>query len=123
MSRIATRIRGYVNDPTVSDRYGAWGALRPDQRRQIRELCDTCDMFEKVADELFKQSGWISVDERLPDKYGDYICCTQKGTIWQLTYNPKYKLFNVSYDNVENAMDVTYWMPFPQAPKMKGGTK
>lgn len=117
MSRIATRIRGYVNDPTVSDRYGAWGALRPDQRRQIRELCDTCDMFEKVADELVKQSGWISVDERLPDKYGDYICCTRKGTIWQLTYNPKYKLFNVSYDNVENAMDVTHWMPLPEAPK------
>lgn len=68
-----------------------------------------------------KRSEWISVEERLPDKYGDVICCTRNGTIWQLTYNPTYKLFNVSYDNVENAMDVTHWMPLPEPPKMKGG--
>lgn len=82
--------------------------------------------FECMANAIInngyrKQSEWISVNERLPDKYGDYICCTQKGTIWQLTYNPKYKLFNVSHDNVENAMNVTHWMPFPEAPK--GGTE
>jgi hypothetical protein len=76
---------------------------------------------DKIYNAGYRKQEWISVDERLPDKYGDYICCTRKGTIWQLTYNPKYKLFNVSHDNVENAMDVTHWMPFPQAPKMKGG--
>jgi len=52
MSEISTRIREYVNDPTVSDHYGEWGALRADQRRQIRELCDTCDMYEKAADSI-----------------------------------------------------------------------
>ncbi len=66
---------------------------------------------------------WISVEDRLPDKYGDVICFTRKGTIWQVTYNPTYKLFNVSYDNVENAMDVTHWMPLPQPPEMKGGAE
>ncbi len=88
--------------------------------------CENCDLgdhiikLHKKIDRLkakIKQSEWISVEDRLPDKYGDVICCTRKGTIWQLTYNPTYKLFNVSYDNVENAMDVTHWMPLPEPPK------
>ncbi len=29
---------------------GAWGILRPDQRRQIRALCDACDSYESAAD-------------------------------------------------------------------------
>jgi hypothetical protein len=69
MSRIADKIRAYVNDLSVSDNFGAWGALRPDQRRQIRQLCDTCDMSERTADELAgKGREWISVDDRLPQK-------------------------------------------------------
>ena len=52
MSETSTRIREYVNDLSVADYFGAWGALRPDQRRQIRELCDLCDMFEQTADKL-----------------------------------------------------------------------
>ena len=52
MSEISERIRAYVNDPTVAGDYGAWGALRPDQRGQIRALCDLCDAFERIADTL-----------------------------------------------------------------------
>lgn len=79
--------------------------------------CDALKYAERAVEAGYVKQEWISVDEALPDKYGDFICCTRRGTIWQLTYNPKYKLFNVSHDNVENAMDVTHWMPFPQAPK------
>lgn len=89
MSRIATRIRGYVNDPSVSDHYGEWGALRPDQRRQIRELCDTCDMFEKAADELAKQSEghWISKEEaELMDRFDlAYTCSVCGHCDWDCT--------------------------------------
>ncbi len=56
MSLISDRIREYVTDLSVSNHYGSWGALRPDQRRQIRELCDACDMFEKTADEFFAEN-------------------------------------------------------------------
>lgn len=205
MSEIADKIRAYVNDTTVSDHYGDWGILRRDQRILIRKLCDTCDMFERAADELARKqiedqsevlyggrreggkrfaemcakafenaeahpenyddmfagyendlnkavaliecqkqeivsltiinkayglavkrlaaerSEWISVGERLPEEYGDVICYTAQGSIIQLVYNPKYRLFNVSFDNVECAMNVTHWMPLPEAPKMKGG--
>ena len=50
MSEISTRIRKLVDDPTVSEIYGAWGILQPIQRNQIRQLCDTCDAFEKALD-------------------------------------------------------------------------
>ena len=53
MSELSTRIRKLVNDPTVSEVYGAWGMLQPIQRKQIREVCDTCDNFESTADDLY----------------------------------------------------------------------
>ena len=53
MSEISSKVRGFVNDYSVSDHFGAWGILRADQRRTIRKLCDTCDMFEETADKLY----------------------------------------------------------------------
>ena len=92
---------------------------------EFQKLSDAGHEAEFLGDvvKMLKQSEWISVDERLPEKYGDVLCHTRKGAIWQVTYNPKYRLFNVSYDNVENAMDVDYWMPLPEPPKMKGGAE
>ena len=83
------------------------------------DLCH--DVSETCYNAGYRKSEWISVDERLPENYGEYICCTGHKTIMQLVYNPKHRLFNVSYDNVECAMKVTHWMPLPEAPKMKGG--
>jgi hypothetical protein len=53
MSEISSKVREYVNDCSVSDHYGKWGILRREQRKIIRKLCDTCDMFEKSADKLY----------------------------------------------------------------------
>ena len=53
MSEISSKVREFVNDYSVSDHYGVWGILRADQRKIIRKLCDTCDMFEKTADKLY----------------------------------------------------------------------
>jgi hypothetical protein len=53
MSTVSSRVRELVNDCSVSDHYGKWGALRADQRQTIRSLCDTCDMFEETADRLY----------------------------------------------------------------------
>lgn len=66
MSRISDQIRAYVDDPDVAIHYGAWGVLRPDQRRLIRNLCDTCDMYEKVADSALMER------EELKKAYANY---------------------------------------------------
>ena len=65
MSVISNRIRAYVNDFSVSNHYGEWGALRPDQRNKIRELCDICDMFEETADKYYKENQALKKELKL----------------------------------------------------------
>jgi hypothetical protein len=83
MSEISTRIREYVSDLSVSDHFGAWGALRPDQRRQIRELCDLCDDYEKIAEKvslmlLNKQIADVVAVVRCKDCRKRYTQCFEK---------------------------------------------
>lgn len=61
---------------------------------------------------------WISVDERLPEDDGHYLCYTTDG----------YYNFCVYYgdgewmilDQEDLAQNVTHWMPLPEPPKMDG---
>ena len=94
-----------------------------DKEELIKALQYDRGQYEKgYADGMLAQkSEWISVEERLPEDYGEVICYTAYKNVCQLVYNPGYRLFNVSYDNIECAVNVTHWMPLPEAPKMKGG--
>ena len=65
MSTISTKIKADVSDLSVSNHYGRWGALNPDQRAEIRTLCDTCDMFEKIADEYYKENQALKAEIKL----------------------------------------------------------
>lgn len=68
-----------------------------------------------------EKSEWISVEERLPDKDGEYL--TWNGIIYYLIwFNASLGLWNVSEDGNTSAAirGVTHWMPLPEAPK-KGG--
>jgi hypothetical protein len=60
---------------------------------------------------------WISVDERLPEENGDYLCTWHCGSIaphvmvYIGRYSDKYKRFsNMDWNYV------THWMPLPQPP-------
>lgn len=60
-----------------------------------------------------KQSGWISVEERLPDLYGTYLIHTCNNHVklgrfceWAIGFAP-------SFDDYT----VTHWMPLPEPPK------
>ena len=55
MSFISDRIKKYVSYNPKTGEYGSWGALRPDQRRDILELCRVCDVFEGAADYAFME--------------------------------------------------------------------
>ena len=60
-----------------------------------------------------KQSEWISVEERLPERVGTYLVYTYKGAI-------KFGDFRCYYDKNDKPQfdcDVTHWMPLPEAPK------
>ena len=84
--------------------------------------------FECMANAIInndyrKQSEWISVDERLPERMKTVLVCV-KGYL-------KKPIMVVSEMLEENGsrwsacagFTVTHWMPLPEAPKMKGGAE
>ena len=72
-----------------------------------------------------KQSGWISVEERLPQVTGKYICCVKDkgGNTWTVPadWNLEMKMWFGEFGEIKNM--VTHWMPLPEPPKMKGGAE
>lgn len=110
-----------------------------EKEKQIEEMAkitcrykDTCINYKRVCSEtkcenlkyaeaLYnadyrKQRGWISVDERLPERQGTYLVHTVKGAI-------KFGEFRSYLVNDEPQFDyfVTHWMPLPEPPQVKGG--
>lgn len=67
-------------------------------------------------------SKWISVEDRLPDKNGEYLTCRCGDLMDVLRYSAVHKLFN-AYDNLSEdynkkfAVAVDYWMLLPEPPK------
>lgn len=77
------------------------------------------EAVEVVRDLCIRQEptvgGWISVNDRLPEKKGDYLIFNTDGIVWPYWYDKEYKEW---YDSsgylTEN---VTHWMPLPEPPE------
>ena len=79
--------------------------------------------YSKTAEKLIimgyrKQSEWISVEERLPEREGNYLVYTIRGAVKINGYYTLLQGVAPSFDYY-----VTHWMPLPEAPKMKGGAE
>lgn len=63
---------------------------------------------------------WISVEDKLPEKSGDYLAFTEKGIFMVLSYSEIHRAFN-AYDWCENITPIrcTHWMPLPEPPEVK----
>ena len=69
------------------------------------------ELIEKIpAADVEPKQRWISVTERVPEKYGTYLVCTARGAVMVGCYYPKAKNWNVR-------ATVAYWMPLPGKPK------
>ena len=44
----------YVNDTSVSDHYGKWGALNREQRKKIRDLCNSWLIINEHDEQMTK---------------------------------------------------------------------
>lgn len=83
------------------------------------------DIYElgQLYDEVTK-SQWISVDDELPPKKGEYddlsnnVLATDGKEIYESVYN--YDFEDWFTHDMWGLVNVTHWMPLPQAPK-KGG--
>lgn len=91
-----------------------------DQQRieRIRKLAQAAFPGDKVA----PADGWISVDDMLPPKSGEYFTYCSGFGVYPLSYSAKYKLWNAHDNNtpegaLEHAItDITHWYPRPAAP-------
>lgn len=68
MSRLSKQVRKYVKCPQLDGgtRYGEWGTLRLNQRKQIAKLCEEVNVFEDAADKFGKEN--FILTQRLADK-------------------------------------------------------
>lgn len=73
------------------------------------------DVVEMLEKGYRKQSEWISVEERLPERNGRYLthCDIEGQSLVCILHYCKVGGFNEG--------TVTHWMPLPEPPKMKGG--
>lgn len=97
-----------------------------DEKKQIKEMAevicgsgmvDTYSRCEIIAEELYiadyrKQSGWISVDERVPEDGSPVIVYLKSGGITIARYDMAWGRFRTS-----GSITVTHWMPLPERPK------
>lgn len=69
--------------------------------------------------------GWISVDDMLPPKSGEYFTYCSGCGVYPLSYSAKHKLWNAHDHNTpEDALkyaitDITHWYPSPAAPAVE----
>lgn len=76
---------------------------------------------KEPCDHFASMSGWISVEEALPEPKKLVLC------IWNRTENhssygfARYQHDDVWYVSNEGMPRVTHWMPLPELPQMKGG--
>ena len=64
---------------------------------------------------------WISVNDKLPEKNGDVLVCTEDDYVCSASYSNYGKptfLIDSIYGGDE-LDDVTHWMPLPDAPKVE----
>ena len=95
--------------------------LRYCHTEYVGDYGDTYTDYKKTAEKLVimgyrKQSEWISVEERLPERIGKYLVCTCDRRVYIGNFIDYYCDGDPQFDNYK----VTHWMPLPEAPKMKG---
>lgn len=61
---------------------------------------------------------WISVNDKLPEKQGNYLVYTEEDGVFSAEYNPKRERspWTDDYEGYCD-LDVTYWMPLPEPPR------
>ena len=89
-------------------------------KKDLTRFYDNEVTARELIDEQPTGGGWVSVNNRLPEKSGCYLAIMPTGCLIVLNYSNKYKLFNC-FDDIEpnghELKEVTHWMPLPSPPK------
>ena len=97
-----------------------------------QEIIDRLAAYEDtgLTPEEVQVMRWIPVEERLPEKSGEYLVLTEESDIFGMDFDedvgengefgwwfPRFSQGGYVDSNWEKAENVTHWMPLPQLPK------
>ena len=89
--------------------------LKDALRREQQIVSKSIAKIKELSAQL--EQKWVSVSERLPDEYGNYIADTKSGGIEECTYYPeKNRWSTCEADGITylSESDVIAWMPLPE---------
>lgn len=85
---------------------------------------------EHLRSKGYRKQEWISVEDRLPDKEGDYLVFivdylgeTRMETMKLFRWANRFDWSAHMGSRWEDSNTITHWMPLPEPPKMKGGVE
>ena len=81
-------------------------------RENANEACAKWEGLYRAK--LGKESGWISVKDRLPEDYQRVLCLFESGTM-EVSFRASVKGF--CYEGFKQTGKVTHWIPLPEPPK------
>lgn len=82
---------------------------------------DWCPLVDATDTNVGHKSEWISVEERLPEKEGKYLICTDRGYVtfgFFGNYDGNGNLTILRNNPRFDYRNVIYWMPLPEPPKL-----
>ena len=86
---------------------------------ETKTITSYYEEWKQLHPELFQKQGeWISVKDKLPDKYKEVLAYYPIGGIEILCYSRIGKWFNPSTQ--ESTNEPSHWMPLPSSPNQKG---
>ena len=80
-------------------------------------------LIDCAQTDTIPQDEWISVSERLPEEYGNYLVLTSDRDIDVGTFNPRFEDSwsmcdaNGFFWVVQSDIKITHWRPLPKRPK------
>ena len=81
-------------------------------------------MAQKMVSRGYRrQSGWISVDERLPEDGETVLTISAEAEMAVCFYETTLEGIFQQYHGLVRIYNITHWMPLPEAPTMKGGAE
>lgn len=60
---------------------------------------------------------WFNAEEIVPSRDGLYLCQTMPGRYTTLPFSTEHRMFNVSGDNTETALEIQWWAFLPELPQ------